>query len=537
MNNTAEQLDNQSESVIETQISSVITLTDFIQQFGSGLMQAVQTQNPPIFDGTPSQTRELLMDKMLRSPFDAQRDVIQSVSHLLIDRGLGSSVINGEMGTGKTLMSIVAAAILDAEGLKRTLVISPPHLVYKWRREIMDTVPDAIVWVLNGPDTLAKLLSIRDALGKPESQGPEFFVIGRVRMRMGFNWKSSIVSRKRHISSPVNLTNPESKSIFHTHELAACPDCGTVQCDEDGNSIVFAAFPQEKQMNCSHCCSPLWTLVRAGNKQKSRKDIVSRAMQKIPTIGPKSAENLLNIFGENLLGSMLADNVYEFVNLMDDNGELVFSDRQARRIERALAKLEFGFGQGGYQPTEFIKRYIPKGYFSNLLVDEAHEYKNQSSAQGQAMGVLSTLVKKTILLTGTLMGGYADDIFYLLWRAMPQVMLQDGYRYNNRNTLSSAAMSFMREHGVLKDIYKESETRSHRTARGKAMTVRTVKAPGFGPKGIARFVLPYTAFLKLRDIGQDVLPPYREHFIEVDMISEQGEYYAKLKNQLETELR
>ena len=327
MNNTAEQLDNQSESAIETQSSSVITLTDFIQQFGSGLMQAVQAQNPPIFDGTPSQTRELLMDKMLRSPFDAQRDVIQSVSHLLIDRGLGASVINGEMGTGKTLMSIVAAAILDAEGFKRTLVISPPHLVYKWRREIMDTVPDAKVWVLNGPDTLAKLLAIRDALGKPESQEPEFFVIGRVRMRMGFNWKSSIVSRKHHVPSPVSLTNPESKSIFHTHELAACPDCGTVQCDEDGNSIAFTAFPQEKQMNCSHCCSPLWTLIRAGNKQKSRKDIVSRAMQQIPTIGPKSAENLLTIFGENLLGSMLADNVYEFVNLMDNNGELVFSDR------------------------------------------------------------------------------------------------------------------------------------------------------------------------------------------------------------------
>ena len=29
-----------------------------------------------------------------------------------------------------------------------------------------------------------------------------------------------------------------------------------------------------------------------------------------------------------------------------------------------------------------------------LIVDEAHEYKNQGSAQGQAMGVLSSLVKK-----------------------------------------------------------------------------------------------------------------------------------------------
>ncbi len=541
MNNTAEILENQPQSEEDFQNESVITLTDFINDFGSGLMQAVQDQNPPVFDGTPNESREILMDTMLRSPFDAQRDLIQSVSHLLIDKGHKAAVINGEMGTGKTLMSIVTAAILDAEGYKRTLVISPPHLVYKWRREIMETVPDARVWVLNGPDTLARLLAIRNALGKADNDEDdvvEFYVIGRVRMRMGFNWQSSVVARKHHVRIAQNQSDPQcKKTLIRTYEYAACPDCGTFVVDDEGDRIAFSAFSQKVQQNCHHCGSSLWSLIRKNNRQKSRRELISQAMQQLPTIGPKSAEKLLACFGDELLGNMLSDNIYEFVNLMDENGELVFSDNQARRIERALAKLEFGFGQGGYQPTEFIKRYLPTGYFSNLLVDEAHEYKNQGSAQGQAMGVLASLVKKTILLTGTLMGGYADDIFYLLWRAMPQIMMEDGYCYNNRNTLSSAAMSFMREHGVLKDIYKETESVSHRTARGKSMTVRTVKAPGFGPKGIARFVLPYTAFLKLKDIGQNVLPPYREHFIEVDMTSEQQEYYAKLSNQLTTELR
>ncbi len=57
-----------------------------------------------------------------------------------------------------------------------------------------------------------------------------------------------------------------------------------------------------------------------------------------------------------MLGDMLQDNVYEFINLMDDEGDLVFSDRQAKRMERALAYTEVSFGQGGFQPTEFIKR-------------------------------------------------------------------------------------------------------------------------------------------------------------------------------------
>ena len=45
------------------------------------------------------------------------------------------------------------------------------------------------------------------------------------------------------------------------------------------------------------------------------------------------------------------------------------------------------------------------------MVDEGHEYKNSGSAQGQAMGVLAAKARKTVLLIGTLMGGYADDLF------------------------------------------------------------------------------------------------------------------------------
>ena len=63
---------------------------------------------------------------------------------------------------------------------------------------------------------------------------------------------------------------------------------------------------------------------------------------------------------------------------------------------------------------------------------------DDSSAQGQAMGVLANKVSKIILLTGTLMGGYADDLFYLLWRIQPQRMIEDSYVYNERGSLGTA---------------------------------------------------------------------------------------------------
>jgi hypothetical protein len=256
----------------------------------------------------------------------------------------------------------------------------------------------------------------------------------------------------------------------------------------------------------------------------------------MPTIGPKTADKLLAAFGADSLAGMLDANPFDVINLMDEDGELVFSDSQAQRMERSLATQEFAFGQGGYQASEFIKRQLPHGFFDLLIVDEAHEYKDGSSAQGQAMGVLAAKCRKVLLLTGTLMGGYADDLYYLLWRILTRRMREDGYQANRRGSLAPAALAFMREHGVLVDVYKETEDGSHRTAKGNKLSVHTKRAPGFGPKGIARYVLPYTAFLKLRDIG-GVLPAYDEVFVEVGMAAEQAVRYRDLRQRLVDELK
>ena len=390
------------------------------------------------------------------------------------------------------------------------------------------------MWILNGPDTLRKLMALRAMREAPGV--PEFFIMGRVRMRMGFHWRPAFTVRR-------TLFRDENHAL-HRAEYACCPDCGQWLSHADDGGADMPMSPQMARVkldadrqSCRHCGSRLWTLCRRGTPQRSRREIVLGALKQMPTIGPKTAERLLANFGETLLSSMLEDNVFEFINLMDGEGELVFSDRQAERMERALSTMEFSFGQGDYQPSEYVKRYLPQGYFGLLVIDEGHEYKNQGSAQGQAMGVLASQCRKVLLLTGTLMGGYADDLFFLLWRLNPRAMIEDGFRVNARGTLGSAAMGFMREHGVLKDIYKETVSTSHRTAKARSLTHRTAKGPGFGPKGIMRYVLPATVFLKLRDIGANVLPDYREVFQEVQMTEAQGAAYRKLSDALSAELK
>ena len=498
-----------------------ISLSDFVAEFGADLLTSLNRANPPVYSGRPRPYRQMILAGLKRQLFPSQADRVHAVTELLIDRDERAACINGEMGCGKTICGIATAAVLHAEGFRRTLVLCPPHLVYKWRREILETVPGAQVWVLNGPDTLAKLITLRDHLDVPE-QGQEFYILGRVRMRMGFHWRPAFWRR-----------------VTREGEIARCPQCGTVVTDIDGTKITpEELWNEESRRQCLNCRSPLWTLIRPRTLSKvDQSQAVLKSLKRIPTIGDATANRLMRTFGQEFLATMLADNVYQFINLMDGDGEMVFSDRQAHRMERALANLEFGFGEGGYQPSEFIKRYLPQGTFSVLIADEAHEYKNAGSAQGQAMGVLSAKVEKVLLLTGTLMGGYGDDLFYLLWRAIPNRMIEEGYRPSKRGSLTPAAMAFMRDHGVLKDVYSERESGSHKTARGTKTSVRTVKAPGFGPEGIMRCVLPITVFLKLRDIGGNVLPPYHEEFREVGMDPEQASAYAGLANRLTAELR
>lgn len=486
-------------------------------------MMSLNRSNPPVYTGSVNAHRQLVMDRLKRKPFAAQAEVVQAITALLLDRNEQAGIINAEMGTGKTMMAIAVAAVMHAAGYRRTLVVSPPHLVYKWRREILETIPAARVWVLNGPDTLLKLLKLRDQMGDAYDGRQEFFILGRVRMRMGFHWRLACW-KKRAAGGQL---------------LAACPDCGQVLEDLEGNLVTVEEFERgDRRRTCSSCRGALWTLIRPGKPDGgNRRATILKSMCRIPTIGPVRAERLLNDFGEDFLATMLVDNVSEFINLMDAKGNFVFSDRQAKRMERSMANIEFGFGEGGYQPTEFIKRYLPDGYFDLLVLDEGHEYKNSGSAQGQAMGVLAAKARKTVLLTGTLMGGYADDLFYLLFRILTQRMIEDGYRPNARGSMAPAAMSFMRDHGVLKDIYTERDGDSHKTARGKKLSVRTVKAPGFGPKGIHRFVLPFTVFLKLKDIGGNVLPDYQEEFIDVPMAPEQASAYQRLAATLTAELR
>lgn len=516
--------------------SGAMTLSDFLDAFRQPLLEQIEQQTPVVYNGSHASWQDKVLAGLKRQPFPAQAERIHAVYAGLVEKDLPAVILNGEMGTGKTMMGIcVSALIFKGYSQKPVLVISPPHLVYKWRREILDTVPDAIVHVVNGSNAIHQLIAFREGLqnGSFKDGRPRYLVIGRVRMRLGFYWRPAFWKREYRF---VSIDPHSGRRQLGRYAAVACPHCGGWQNDSKEMPIAAELWSTDRREHCQHCQSPLWTMRHKDNEDEQAESRLRKFLLQLPGIGKVTCDRLIGTFGVDNLSRLVDGNVYDFVNLQRADGEFVFNDKQATRLEKALGRLEFALKMVSYQPSEYVKRYFPRKAFSLVLVDEAHEYKNAGSAQGQAMAVLCNEAEKVLPLTGTLMGGYASDLFYLLFRAMPGIMASLGYAANRHNSFAASEERFMRNYGCLIDVFSINDEGSHLTAKGKKMSVRSKKAPGFSPEGIARFVLPYTVFMRLSDLGEGILPDFKEETRSIAMDGHQLQEYLRLSNTLRRHL-
>ncbi len=182
-----------------------------------------------------------------------------------------------------------------------------------------------------------------------------------------------------------------------------------------------------------------------------------------------------------------------------------------------------------YAKAEFIKRFFPKNFFDILILDEVHELKGGGTAQGQAMSCLIARSKKVLALTGTLMGGYGRDLFYLLWRMFPRLMKDAGFEYGR-------TLQFAERYGVVQRTYdsKDVAVSLNIASIGRKMVRSRVKeAPGISPLLLPDLLLERSVFVRLSDISE-ALPDYDEIIVPVAMNEEQEEEYNQLSDSLMT---
>ena len=393
-----------------TTTTTETSLVEFLKKFGEPLKAQLLEKMAPVYDprNEDSWDREARrhLEALPRKPLEGQ--VIKGilpVAKALFKDGLKGAFLVGEMGTGKTFMSLAVASLYRKENM-RLIIQCPGHLVKKWIREAQMVFPDSTVINLNSRD-LGVLLELKRNPGKPK--GIEIYVLGKERAKLHYRKK-------------------EDKS-------EKCPTCG-------------CRFVEgEKSLKCVKCHSPLW--------QADRK-------------GP-------------------------------------------RRFAKA----------------EFIHRYLPSNFFDICILDEVHELKGGDTAQGKAMACLIGKSKYTIALTGTLMGGYSSNLYFLLYRMFPKAMIEHGFDYGR-------TMQFAEKYGVLERVYKldgyDAETvQSIRKVGGKRVNLK--EAPGISPLLLTDILLSRTAFVRLSDVAS-ALPPYDEIVVDVEMAEDQKTAYTKLEQTL-----
>ena len=236
-----------------------MNLGEFIDTYKDAIARRVVESYPPLY--RPSNNGHVL-PSLLRTPLGAQEDAIRGAA-LSLKAHRGTTVV-GEMGTGKTF---IAAAAAYMAGFQRVLIICPPHLTRKWKREVEETVPFARAVIVNSITDLERL---RLSVGS----GPLFAVMSRERAKLSYRWNPAVIHR--WATSKGRLVRDEETG--EPFRVPCCPVCTAQIVDKDGVPPTDAELSRRKR-TCAHCRSPLWQADGSSLRRYPLSDYVKHHMK------------------------------------------------------------------------------------------------------------------------------------------------------------------------------------------------------------------------------------------------------------------
>lgn len=449
-------------------------INDYLRARASELAERILRMYPPLHG--VDQPGSPLTGQLLRKPFPAQTLAIMGVVKRW-NEARGAAVI-AECGTGKTLISLGAVHVHSDHKPFRALAMVPPQLVEKWAREAFLTLPRVRVFFIDG---------LRTPTSSVGNVG-----VNEVRLRHG-----------RIIREGVRTTLTELR-LRKTSRTAR----------ERWDSIC--GFPAlfivgRDRGKLSYFWRHAYGLARCGRYQGS---VVNPDTGSPIYLGEDGERLLLVDFKRAKLSEILGAR----------NGDE--SAKSRRALYSALWQADENKIRR-FAPVDFIGRYMPN-FFDYAIADEVHELKGDT-AQGNALGTLAGCAQHTVVLTGTLLGGYADEVFNILFRMHPARMVQEGFEYGD-----AGVRMFTETYGLLEKITViEPADNACSEAR---VTKRVRRRPGASPLLFGRFLMSLGAFISLEDISE-ALPPYREEVVSIEMDPPLKEAYKKLEEDVKTALK
>jgi superfamily II DNA or RNA helicase len=444
------------------------TIYDYIRAHANLLGERILQEYPALhqFDDPVSPRIEYL----LRRPFPAQTIAIMGLVKRWQEARTGMVV--AECGTGKTLISLGAIHIHSDARPFAALAMVPPHLIEKWAREAFLTLPGIRIFMID---------DLRNGGDENKSHG-----VNEVRLSQG-----RIVRQGFHTTlSELRLRKESSSS--KTRWLSLC-----------GRSSLFIV-----------------------GRERAKLGYFWRHAYRVPRSGPYlgcvvNSDTGKPVFVDDCRLTGAEFEKVKIAETVESSGE-----RSCRPFHSPLWQADSDKIRR-MAPIEFIGRYMP-GWFDYTICDEIHQLAGDT-AQGNALGTLSSCTDRIVGLTGTLLGGYADDLFNTLFRLEAARMKDHGYEWG-----TTGRSSFTQDYGVLETITKV-EPSDNRCSKSK--TTSTVRRkPGASPLLFGEFLMQLCAFVFLDDISGE-LPPYQETYLSVPMDPLMMAAYRELEDAIRKALK
>ncbi|PGT83266.1 DEAD/DEAH box helicase [Bacillus sp. AFS040349] len=487
-------------------LENVKDLTTYMQSYVNDMVAKVSEQVTPTHNPIEDESFKDF-ENYKRQLFPVQAHVSTAIAKRL--REQKSLILQGEMSTGKSTMLV---ALTDAynqmkgkKGYHACLMV-PPSLTKKWPEEIKEVIPDANVIVVDKTEQLIQYHADWTYAGRPKPTKPTFFVVSFTTMR-GDCAIAPVVDFER-IKTKKQIADDEPAFRYGYY----CPDCGQahqviesteVQLNENGEEVTTQSkrtmgpgeFGDTRRIHnsknpanafCSECGGSLWTK-RVPTRYGSFKEWAKHE---------KKLSHALSQGNERLVK-----------HVQDSQPEIPKIVGRPRRIAT----------------VEYIRRKMNK-FFDLALVDEIHELKSGMSAQGNSLGSLAAASKKVVGATGTLFGGKAEDIYYLLWRLFPNEMVKNGYKY-------SEVRKWNEEYGNIEVTTVNFDDKGEFTNKqSRGGTKRTEKTlPGISPFVFGKFLIQNTVLVRLVDVWPDPVELVNVPTIFVDMDPELKQVYDDME--------
>jgi hypothetical protein len=355
------------------------------------------------------------ISELLRTPFPAQTIAIMGLAKRWQQARTG--LVVAECGTGKTLISLGAIHVHSDGNPFTALAMVPPHLVEKWAREAFFTLPGVRVFLID---------DLRNGGDENKSHG-----VNEVRFKQGRMVREGLQTTLSELRLRKESRSPRGRW------MSLC-----------GRPSVFIV-----------------------GRERAKLGYFWRHAYRVPRSG-------------RYLGCVVNPETGNPV--IADSGRLTAADFERVKIsesiesrgQKACRPFHSALWQADAEkirrmaPVEFIGRYMP-GWFDYAICDEIHQLAGDT-AQGNALGTLASCTDRIVGLTGTLLGGYADDLFNTLFRLEARRMKQHGYEWG-----ASGRSAFTQDYGVLETITK-LEPEDNRCSKSKTTTMIRRK-PGASP--------------------------------------------------------